>query len=216
MHNTRALLAVGSSHGRAAVGRGYDHRGQHSWQDHAHSASVDPRIISWVDRTPERWRKQVCSGFASTLLHAERCNIGESKIRRPCPAPLPQPRPSRPEGSPVVRDSRYLPCEEKCVHVSEIFLPRGAFWQSRGMASSGAVWKLPTATTNDSASASRRANGKCARAHLTHPTPTAFAFAFSVTEPLLPSPRRGGPPPAIFRRFKKSAMLYSPSTVSPS
>ena len=58
-----------------------------------------------------------------------RLNIGEGKHRRRCPIPLPQPRPSRPECSPVVRDSRYLPCEEKFVHASEIFLPRGAFWQ---------------------------------------------------------------------------------------
>ena len=206
MHKSRALLPIGSFDSRAAAGRGYRHRGQHSWPDHAHSASVDPRIISWVDRTPERWPKQLCSSFASALLHAEGCNIGDGKNRRQCPAPLPQPRPSRPGCSPVVRDSRYLPCEEKCVHVSEIFLPRGAFWQSREIARWERLGALPTATTNDSAGASRRANGKYARAHLTHPTPTAFAFAFTLTEPLLPSPRRGGLSPTICRRFKKSAM----------
>ena len=140
MHKSRALLPIDSFDSRAAAGRGYRHGGQHSWPDHAHSASFDPRIISWVDRTPERWPKEVCSSFASALLHAEGCNIGDGKNRRQCPAPLPQPRPSRPECSPVVRDSRYLPCEEKFVHASEIFLPRGAFWQD-GVISAGRGWE---------------------------------------------------------------------------
>ena len=149
------------------------------------------------------------SSFAAARLHARRCNIGGGKNRRGSRAPLPQPCPSRPDCNPLVRDSRYLPCEEKCVHVSEIFLPRGAFWQSREIARWERLGALPTATTNDSAGAPRRANGKCACAHLTHPTPTAFAFAFSVTEPLLPSPRRGGPPPAICRRFKSAIYVLS-------
>ena len=85
-------------------------------------------------------------------------------------------------------------CNNMHVYRVMFYLPNARF---------GMVRSLPTATTNDWAGAPRRANGKCARAHLTHPTPTAFAFAFSVTEPLLPSPRRGGPPPAICRRFKK-------------
>ena len=124
-------MAVDSFDSRAAAGRGYRHGGQHSWPDHAHSASLDPRIISWVDRTPERWPKQVCSSFASAKLHASAATSARQN-RRGSPVLLPQPCPSRPDCSPLVRDSRYLPCEEKFVHASEFFLPvpRGAFWQS--------------------------------------------------------------------------------------
>ena len=127
MHKSGPFLPIGSLHSRAAAGRGYRPRGQHSWAEHAHCGSVDPKIISWVDRTPQRWQKQACSSFAAARLHAKRCNIGGGKNRRGSRAPLPQPCPSRPDCNPLVRDSRYLPCEEKFVHASEIFLPRGAF-----------------------------------------------------------------------------------------
>ena len=80
------------------------------------------------------------SSFAAARLHARRCNIGGGKNRRGSRAPLPQPCPSLPDCNPLVRDSRYLPCEEKCVHVSEIFLPRGAFWQD-GVISAGRGWE---------------------------------------------------------------------------
>ena len=51
VHKARALWAVGSLTSRAADGRGYRHRRQHSCQEHAHCGSVDPSIISWVHRT---------------------------------------------------------------------------------------------------------------------------------------------------------------------
>ena len=76
----RALLAVGSSHGRVAVGRGYDHRGQHSWADHAYSGSVDPRIVSWAHRTPQRWAKEESSSFATARRHAEAATSATAKI----------------------------------------------------------------------------------------------------------------------------------------
>ena len=128
--------------------------------------------------------------------------------------PLPQPCPSRPECSPVLRDSRYLPCEEKCVHVSEIFLPRGAFWQD-GVISARKRSQRSRRRRRTIGQALRAGQmASAARAHLTHPTPTAFAFAFSFAEPLLPSPRRGGLAAATCARFKKSAIYDTKSDVT--
>ena len=100
MHKSRALLAIASSHGRAAEGRGYRHRGQHSWQDHAHSASVDPRIISWVDRRPQRWQKEECSSFATARLHAEAATSATEKIVGGVPLRCPSLAPPVPTAAP--------------------------------------------------------------------------------------------------------------------
>ena len=144
MHKSRALLPIDSFDSRAAEVRGYRHRGQHSCPEHAHSASVDPRIISWVDRRPQRWQKEECSSFATARLHAEAATSATKKIVGALPFRCTSlgawqgPCPSRPaDCNPLVRDSRYLPCEEKFGHASEIFLPRGAFWQDRLMSRSG-------------------------------------------------------------------------------
>ena len=80
LNKARALFAVDSFTSRAADKRGYDHCGQHSWADHAHSASVDPRIISWVHRTPQRWAKQDAAGFATARRHAEAATSATEKI----------------------------------------------------------------------------------------------------------------------------------------
>ena len=202
-----ALLAVDSFTSRAAGGRGYDHRGQHSCPEHAHSASVDPRIISWAHRTPQRWTKAECSSFATARRHAEAATSATKKIVGGVPLRCPSLAPPVQTAAPSsdARDTCHVR-RNLSTQVKYFFHAERSGLMGKQLF--GAVRGAPDGDDErlHSAGAWRRANGKYARAHLTHPTPTAFAFAFSFTEPLLPSPRRGGPPPTICRRFKKSAI----------